>query len=68
MIDNTQETRDKVIKIETQVGEMHKALMGNGSPGLIQRVALMEGGLIVFKALAGSSVLGTIVALVFQFK
>ena len=65
MIDNTQETHDKVIKIETQVGEMHKALMGNGQKGLITQFTEWKGGV---KVLAWSTgIVFTIIGYVLTF-
>ena len=43
----------KIKNIEEKVEDIHKMLMGNGRPGLIQRMDIAEGGLKASQWIAG---------------
>ena len=56
--------KEQMLLITPQVNEMHNALMGNGKVGLLEKWHNLEGGLGVFKWIAGGGGLVGIIALI----
>lgn len=58
------DVKERLAVIESKVNDMHKAIMGNGSPGLIQRVTKNEtilSGVVFVSGL----ILAAVVSLIF---
>lgn len=47
-----EELKSEVKIMGVQVAEMHKALMGNGRPGLVEEWSMAKGSLATFKWIA----------------
>lgn len=62
--DELLELYKQVSEMNVKVREMHKALMGNGRAGLIEKWNKLEGGLMLFKLLASIGGLSGIAAVV----
>ena len=45
--------RDMIVETYTIVKSLQKEMMGNGQPGLIKKVASIEGGLVLAKYVGG---------------
>ena len=50
--------------MSVQIQDMHKALMGNGRPGLIEEWNSTKGSINLMKFLFGSSIVVTVISLI----
>jgi hypothetical protein len=55
-----------IIELKTMMSEVHKALMGNGREGLLEKWYCMEGSIKTWKWIAGSGGLIAIIVLIIQ--
>jgi len=59
-------TKDVAV-INTKVEEIHNVLMGNGQKGLYQEFTEMKGGLKVFKWIANSALISSMISILVRF-
>ena len=53
----------KITQMKEKVDDVHKRLVGNGKPGLIDEWNRLQGSIAVWKFIAGSSLLLSLVKL-----
>lgn len=58
------ELKSDVAVMKVQISEMHKALVGNGKPGIVEEIAQAKGSIATFKYVASIGGFAGLVAFV----